>query len=405
MGSSARTRPSCSSSTSSGCAEPPEAVRAPPGASGSLAPRARTTVLPRPQGHPRRAAARIGPVGGAPRPFARVAATYGYGLIQSPMFEDLGVFQRVGEGTDVVRKEMYDFEDKGGRRIALRPEGTASVVRAFVQHRPTTPWKVWYAAPAFRYERPQAGRYRQHHQVGVEALGVGRPRPRRRGHRPRLRRSAGARPAAGRACSLNSMGDARRPAALRRRAPRWLPRRAPRPRARGPPRRSTATRCGSSTPSARPRRAVIADAPRIADLLCDAAPRPTSSGSRTGSARSASPFALDPASCAASTTTRAPRSSSRATRSTRPEHASAAAAATTGWSRSWAARRRRASASAPASSGVLLACDAEGVFPAPAARVDVFVVDAAGGDRAPRPHRRAARGPGSAPTGPSTAGR
>jgi histidyl-tRNA synthetase len=77
----------------------------------------------------------------------------------------------MGEGTDVVRKEMYDFLDKGERHLALRPEGTASVARAFVQHRPATPWKVWYAAPSFRYERPQAGRYRQHHQLGVEALG------------------------------------------------------------------------------------------------------------------------------------------------------------------------------------------------------------------------------------------
>src|SRR4051794_2071876 len=88
------------------------------------------------------------------------------------MFEDIGVFTRVGESTDVVRKEMYDFEDKGGRRIALRPEGTASVVRAYVQHRPTPPFKAWYVAPNFRYERPQAGRFRQHHQLGVEALGT-----------------------------------------------------------------------------------------------------------------------------------------------------------------------------------------------------------------------------------------
>ncbi|OWY58905.1 histidine--tRNA ligase, partial [cyanobacterium TDX16] len=67
------------------------------------------------------------------------------------------------------------FRDKGDRHIALRPEGTASVCRAFVQHRPLTPWKVWYAAPTFRYERPQAGRYRQHHQLGIEALGASDP--------------------------------------------------------------------------------------------------------------------------------------------------------------------------------------------------------------------------------------
>jgi histidyl-tRNA synthetase len=104
--------------------------------------------------------------------FAGLIERAGYGLLHTPLFEDLGVFQRLGEGTDVVRKEMYDFEDKGGRRVALRPEGTASVTRAYAQHRPqVNPWKIWYLTPAFRYERPQAGRYRQHHQVGVEALG------------------------------------------------------------------------------------------------------------------------------------------------------------------------------------------------------------------------------------------
>jgi histidyl-tRNA synthetase len=107
--------------------------------------------------------------------FAGRVGRAGYGLVVSPVFEDVGVFERVGEGTDVVRKEMYDFEDKGGRRLALRPEGTASVVRAFVQHRPTLPFKAWYAAPSFRYERPQAGRYRQHHQLGVEAIGTEDP--------------------------------------------------------------------------------------------------------------------------------------------------------------------------------------------------------------------------------------
>jgi histidyl-tRNA synthetase len=108
--------------------------------------------------------------------FATLAERAGYGLVVSPMFEDLDVFRRVGDATDIVTKEMYDFVDKGGRHLALRPEGTASVVRAYVQHRPTeTPWKAWYAAPNFRYERPQAGRYRQHHQLGVEALGSADP--------------------------------------------------------------------------------------------------------------------------------------------------------------------------------------------------------------------------------------
>ena len=103
--------------------------------------------------------------------FATIVEAAGYGLVQSPLFEDIEVFRRIGEGTDVVGKEMYDFVDRGQRHVALRPEGTASVARAFVQHRPATPWKAWYATPCFRYERPQAGRYRQHHQVGIEAIG------------------------------------------------------------------------------------------------------------------------------------------------------------------------------------------------------------------------------------------
>ena len=107
--------------------------------------------------------------------FAERARRYGYGLAITPMFEHIEVFQRVGEHTDVVAKEMYELTDKGGRRLGLRPEGTASVVRAYVQHRPTPPWKVWYVAPNFRYERAQKGRYRQHWQLGVEALGVDDP--------------------------------------------------------------------------------------------------------------------------------------------------------------------------------------------------------------------------------------
>jgi histidyl-tRNA synthetase len=104
--------------------------------------------------------------------FADHVERAGYGLAHTPIFEDVKVFRRgIGEGSDVVGKEMYEFEDRGGRTLALRPEGTAPMVRAFVQHRPPLPWKAWYATPAFRYERPQAGRYRQHHQLGVEALG------------------------------------------------------------------------------------------------------------------------------------------------------------------------------------------------------------------------------------------
>ena len=106
------------------------------------------------------------------RVFADQVESGGYECIVPPMFEELGVFQRLGDATDVVTKEMYDFVDKGGRHIALRPEHTASVCRAYAQHRPVPPWKVWYSGPNFRYERPQAGRYRQFDQVGIEVLGV-----------------------------------------------------------------------------------------------------------------------------------------------------------------------------------------------------------------------------------------
>jgi len=108
--------------------------------------------------------------------FAQFAFRYGFTLVLTPMFEEIGVFNRgIGESSDVATKEMYVFQDRGERTYALRPEGTASVVRAFVQHQPTTPYKAWYVTPAFRYERPQAGRFRQHHQLGVEALGTDDP--------------------------------------------------------------------------------------------------------------------------------------------------------------------------------------------------------------------------------------
>ena len=105
------------------------------------------------------------------RIFAETVEAAGYECVIPPLFEDLGVFLRIGDATDIVTKEMYDFEDKGGRHVALRPEQTAGVCRAFAQHRPTTPWKVWYSGSNFRYEKPQAGRYRQFDQVGVEVLG------------------------------------------------------------------------------------------------------------------------------------------------------------------------------------------------------------------------------------------
>ncbi|MGW4423952.1 histidine--tRNA ligase [Streptosporangium sp. NPDC004631] len=103
----------------------------------------------------------------------------GYGYIETPVFEDTALFVRgVGESTDIVSKEMYTFEDKGGRSITLRPEGTAPVVRAVLQHglhNGRLPVKLWYSGSQFRYERAQKGRYRHFWQVGAEALGAEDP--------------------------------------------------------------------------------------------------------------------------------------------------------------------------------------------------------------------------------------
>jgi len=107
------------------------------------------------------------------------AKAAGYQLMELPVFEDTNLFTRgVGESTDVVSKEMYTFEDRGGRSITLRPEGTAGVMRAVIESnldRGQLPVKVWYSGQFFRAERPQAGRYRQFYQVGIEAIGIDDP--------------------------------------------------------------------------------------------------------------------------------------------------------------------------------------------------------------------------------------
>jgi histidyl-tRNA synthetase len=106
---------------------------------------------------------------------ADIAARYGYARIDTPTFEDARLFTRtVGEETDIVSKEMYTFADRGGSDLTLRPEGTAPVARAYIEHgmgsRPK-PVKLYYLANIFRYDRPQAGRYREHHQFGFELIG------------------------------------------------------------------------------------------------------------------------------------------------------------------------------------------------------------------------------------------
>jgi histidyl-tRNA synthetase len=109
----------------------------------------------------------------------RVCRAFGYQRIDTPAFEDAGVFLRgVGEGTDIVDKEVYLFEDRGGEQMALRPEGTANTCRAYLQHGMQVlpqPVRLYYVSPVFRYDRPQAGRYRQHTQLGAEIIGDGDP--------------------------------------------------------------------------------------------------------------------------------------------------------------------------------------------------------------------------------------
>jgi histidyl-tRNA synthetase len=110
---------------------------------------------------------------------AAVFARAGYERIATPAFEDTELFERgVGRSTDIVRKEMFTFEDKGGRSLTLRPEGTAPICRAYLEHgmhKLAQPVKLAYVGPFFRHERPQAGRYRQFHQLGVEAIGTDSP--------------------------------------------------------------------------------------------------------------------------------------------------------------------------------------------------------------------------------------
>ena len=111
--------------------------------------------------------------------FREICSLFGYEEMRTPVFEHTELFKRsVGDTTDIVQKEMYSFTDKGGRDITLKPEGKAGVVRAYIENKlyaDTQPTKLFYITPCFRYERPQAGRQRQFHQFGIEALGSDKP--------------------------------------------------------------------------------------------------------------------------------------------------------------------------------------------------------------------------------------
>ena len=133
------------------------------------APRGTSDILPKEQAYWRYIEQKV----------VNVCQLYGYERIDAPAFEDTRLFSRsVGEGTDIVEKQMYTFEDRGGNKVTLRPEGTAPVCRAYLEHglhNLPQPVKLYYIASIFRYERPQAGRYRQHYQFGYEAIGEDDP--------------------------------------------------------------------------------------------------------------------------------------------------------------------------------------------------------------------------------------
>jgi histidyl-tRNA synthetase len=311
--------------------------------------------------------------------FADVVEPAGFVHIIPPMFEDLGVFLRVGETTEIVTKEMYDFEDKGGRRVALRPEQTASVCRAFVEHRPVTPWKVWYGGPNFRYEKPQQGRYRQFDQVGVEVLGVDDPQLDAEVIQLAVQFYArlGLRQVT---LSINSLGDSgdrdRYAAALRTYF-------AAQGAALSTESRATLERnplrvLDSKRPEDAP---LIAAAPRMNEFLSDAATAHFA----------AVQDALRAANVVFTVDDRLVRGLDYYRRTTFEFASTALAAAHTAIGGGGRYDGLVAELGGPETPGIgfalgldrtLLACDAEGVFGPPASRVEVFVVDVTGGAQA-----------------------
>ena len=282
----------------------------------------------------------------------RLTALYGYRPIQTPVFEDTDLFLRTsGQGSDVVQKEMYTFADRSDRSLTLRPEGTAPICRAYVEHglhREPQPQKLFTIAPMYRYGAPGRGRYREHWQLSVEAIGTDDPAIdaeiiqlydtllRRLGiTRYRL--------------ELNSIGCRECRPAYVEKLTAWLDEHRDELGEEARQKLATSPLRVFDVKDERTR-ALLEDAPTIGDSLCDACREPTSPPSAPTSTRPASATSSCRPSCAASTTTRArPGSSSaRWTTRTRP---SPVAGATTTSSRRSAARRRPGSASAPGSSG------------------------------------------------------
>jgi len=311
--------------------------------------------------------------------FAEVVGSAGYLEVIPPMFEHVEVFQRLGEATDVVRKEMYSFEDKGGRTLALRPEQTASVVRGFSEHRPTLPYKAWYAGPNFRYERAQKGRFRQFDQVGVEVLGPTDP------HLDaevislawRFYERLGLKQVT---LLVNSLGS-----------PEDRDRYVEALRAHFTSESDALSEESRTTLEANPLR--VLDSRREADApLIDAAPRMIDHLSDDAAAHFAGvTSALDAVGVPYTVAPRLVRGLDYYVRTTFEFAAEALDAAQNAVGGGGRYDGLAADLGAPETPGVgfalgvdrtLLACDAEGVFNAPAAAIDVFVVDATGGDEA-----------------------
>ena len=272
----------------------------------------------------------------------------------TPVFEDTALFARTaGETSDVVSKEMYTFHDRSDRSLTLRPEGTAPVVRAYLEHglaREPQPVRFWYFAPMYRYAAPQAGRYREHWQFGVEAIGSDDPAVdaeviavqaawyRALGTRPDLE------------LHLNSIGDPACRPAYREALVAYL---EPLRDQLSPESQERLERNPMRILDSKDERdqALVTDAPRISQLPVRGVPRRTSRRCARTSRRAGSSTSSTMRSCAGSTTTPGrPGSSSRSRTGARRRRSRAAAATTASPSRS-AASGRRASASAAASSG------------------------------------------------------
>ena len=313
--------------------------------------------------------------------FADQAALSGFGEVVSPIFEDLGVFRRLGESTDVVTKEMFDFDDKGDppQRLALRPELTASICRAYAQHRPVPPWKVWYEGPQFRYEQPQAGRYRQFSQVGVEVLGTDDPQA----DVDVIALAAGFFASLGLRqvrLSLNSLGDPTcRPAYLKALA-RYLGERADHlsPQSRVTLERNPLRVLDSKRPEDQP---AIDAAPLMVDFLSD----------DTAQHFAAVRAGLDQLDIGYELSPRLVRGLDYYTRTTFEFASNALVGAQNAVGGGGRYDGLVEDLGGPATPGtgfalgvdrILLACDAEGVFPAPSSTVAVFVVDVTGGQQA-----------------------